>query len=317
MADLKRIQAKVNTVGERKEFGDKGFSKLDFSAQVNLKENGEVVKPAPVWTFEIFAKGESRLDAVVVPGRICEVEYEEKVRSSSDGSQTFTNRSVKQIYIDGKPQAERQQGGGGKGGGGYKSYEESPEKRLSIEAQTAYEHLPAFLKAAKEAGIDTVTLKTLATHGVNWATGKLTATTQQPFPAAKADPKPAPTPKPAPEPKPEPTLKPEVVDTPFTEPDTAAKPWPQGKTENTTEPDDIEWDKLARPVNTAEPFNEVSFAALLKDARWTIATLRSWITSVQKWEVDTKGTLGEFIPRLSAEEYTTTIEHLKGRAELQ
>jgi len=70
-----------------------------------------------------------------------DVEWDEKPGKPFNDQPT-TQRTIRQLYIDGKPVIEKQQGKGF--GGGYK---DSPETRASIEAQTAVNAVVDLLEA--------------------------------------------------------------------------------------------------------------------------------------------------------------------------
>lgn len=119
-AKTERKKVKVVEIGERKPFGDRGASKLDFKVLVA----GEGDKPL---TFQAL---NNSFDEHIKKDAVFELEWETKVRETADGS-TFTNRKVIQIYIDGQPVKGKEQYRG------YSRGDDSPEKRASIESQMA------------------------------------------------------------------------------------------------------------------------------------------------------------------------------------
>jgi len=118
MADQESKRAKLTIVElkEQQPVGDKGAIKLSFKAK---DEAGN-----QLWYFT-FSK---RLFETIEGSKDKEIDAEIVTSEREWDGNTYVDRKVTQIYIDGKPV-------GGGGGGGYARYQDSPEKIASIEAQ--------------------------------------------------------------------------------------------------------------------------------------------------------------------------------------
>lgn len=116
-------------------------------------------------------------------GASVDVEWDEKPGKPFNDQPT-TQRTIRQLYVDGKPIVEKQQGKGF-GGGGYK---DSPETRASIEAQTAVNAVVELINGKAIAVPESLVLKTFA-----WLESKLSAN-GKPAPTEKQATKAAPAP---------------------------------------------------------------------------------------------------------------------------
>lgn len=113
-----RLKLTITEVKDRQPVGDKGAVKLTFMAT-----EGESDKALSYFTFS------TRLFETIEQGKEIDCDVNISTRNwERDGDiQTFTDRKVTQIYIDGQPVGgQRRQGG----------YGYSPEKLASIEAQS-------------------------------------------------------------------------------------------------------------------------------------------------------------------------------------
>ena len=113
MAD--RIKLTVTSVEEPKAVGDKGAKKLQFKAK-----NPEG-KELSYFTFS------NRFFPSILKDAVIDADVETTTRETETA--TYTDRKVIQIYQDGQPVGGQKQG--------WRNYDDSPEKRRSIERQTS------------------------------------------------------------------------------------------------------------------------------------------------------------------------------------
>ncbi len=148
-----KLALTITSLGEVKKIGDKGAEKFSFKAKgADGKE---------LWYFSFRA---SLFEALRANTNI-EVDLETTTREV-DGN-TYTDRKVTQIYVDGKPVAEDKQGSFG-GGRPWQPQGKSPEERRSIERQKS-------LDLACQRSLTTSTTKqvlALADEFFDWIHGK-------------------------------------------------------------------------------------------------------------------------------------------------
>ena len=122
-----------------------------------------------------FGTYDPAIQAHITLGTNIDIEWDEAPGKEYQGKPTV-KRTVRQLYIDGKPIAEKQQQGKPYGGG----YKDSPETRASIEVQTSVNDIVSMINAGKVAVDSALALKAMA-----WLHMKLDAVLGKPIPAAK------------------------------------------------------------------------------------------------------------------------------------
>mgnify|MGYP001573060478 CR=1 FL=1 len=121
---MDRAKITVTEVKPVTEFGEKHTKKLTFSGKT--EPEGKALQ------YQSYR--ESLFETVKV-GAVLDIEFETKTREGSDGN-TYTDRKVQQIYVNGQPVAEQK----GFGSGG-RPFGKSPEERQSIEKQVALKEI--------------------------------------------------------------------------------------------------------------------------------------------------------------------------------
>jgi hypothetical protein len=123
-----------------------------------------------------FNTYEPAIQAHVVLGTNVDIEWDEAPGKEYQGKPTV-KRTVRQLYIGGKPLVEKQSKSFNNGFG---RREDNPETRASIEAQTAVNDIVSMINAGKVAIDNPLSLKALA-----WLHMKLDAVLGKPITAAK------------------------------------------------------------------------------------------------------------------------------------
>ena len=123
-----------------------------------------------------FSTYEPAIQAHVVLGTNVDIEWDEAPGKEYQGKPTV-KRTVRQLYIGGKPLVEKQSKSFNNGFG---RREDNPETRASIEAQTAVNDIVSMINAGKVAVDSALALKAMA-----WLHMKLDAVLGKPIPAAK------------------------------------------------------------------------------------------------------------------------------------
>ena len=142
----------VMTIFEPKPVGEKGAIKYSCKVKAGDKE----------FILQTFAK---RFGDYFKPGDTIDAEYSVTTRENpNDPEHPWIDRKVSQIYVDGKAVE------GDKSRGGWRPAEDSPEKRASIEAQSAVQAIVQLRVADKLKDDSPVYITAL-----NWCTGKLSA----------------------------------------------------------------------------------------------------------------------------------------------
>jgi hypothetical protein len=112
----------------------------------------------------------------IVVGQNVDIEWDEAPGKPYNGQPT-TKRTVRQLYVGGKPLVTAQPKSFG---GGFGRREDNPETRSSIEAQTAVNDVVSMIVAGKVAVDSALALKAMA-----WLHMKLDAVLGKPVPTAK------------------------------------------------------------------------------------------------------------------------------------
>lgn len=110
----RRLTLTITEVKERQPIGEKGAVKLNFKAK---GEDGD----KEFWYFTFS----QRLFETIEQGKGRELECDVNISTREWDGNTYTDRKVFQIYMDGQPVGGRRPGG----------YQDSPEKIVSIESQ--------------------------------------------------------------------------------------------------------------------------------------------------------------------------------------
>ena len=164
-----KMELTVVSVSERKSVGEKGAVKLDFKAKVKDKEGKE--KELPFFTFSkrLFETVEGAVGKTLS----CDVD----ISTREYGGNQYTDRKVVQVYIDGQPVSIKQ---------GWGHQEDSPEKILSIEAQTAYNGAIELMKAKV---ITPPESSVLCANAIEWGIDRLLKSLKAPYRLELAEPK--------------------------------------------------------------------------------------------------------------------------------
>lgn len=152
----KRLTLTVAEIRERKPVGEKGAVKLEFRAK---GEEGDK-------EFLYFTFSQSLMD-VIEQGKGKAIDCDVVISTREWDGNTYTDRNVKQIYVGGQPVSSRRGPAG--------AYGDSPEKVLSIEAQTAYNGAIELMTNAihAPASISEVIFDKLFKKALEWGTDRL------------------------------------------------------------------------------------------------------------------------------------------------
>ena len=102
-----KLEMTVVSVAEEKKL-DSGAIKLEFQASIDTEIG---IKEVKFFTFS------SRLHPTIKESIGKDIACDVEISQREYGDNTYTDRKVTQIYIDGKPVAQAGGGGGGGGGG--------------------------------------------------------------------------------------------------------------------------------------------------------------------------------------------------------
>ena len=278
-----KLEMTVVSVAEEKKL-DSGAIKLEFQASIDTEIG---IKEVKFFTFS------SRLHPTIKESIGKDIACDVEISQREYGDNTYTDRKVTQIYIDGKPVAQAGGGGGGggggwKGGGGGGYKEDSPEKIASIEAQTIFNGIIKLLES-KVIGMDSE----LGQAVIVWARAGLLTSTQyrNKRDAGAATPKQESKPEPAPAPK--------------------QKAAPPKQAE-----EDIE-DLF--PEEPTAPFDRIALSEAMKAAKWNVGTVKSWCKSNLKVTMhgeplDSDLDIESFVATLSKENIGKLFQTLADKA---